>query len=100
MGGAGTMNASQLYLDPQGVTGTVAASVTGGAAATLTLTLPSDSAFTTLTGATTVTVYQQPKTVVTGNASIPSGSSVHAFGLLFYDGGQWKMVAQRIGANS
>ncbi|MFP5235385.1 MAG: DUF5666 domain-containing protein [Acidobacteriota bacterium] len=100
MGGAGTMNATQLYLAPQGVTGTVATSVTGGGAATLTLTLPSDSAFTTLTGATTVTVYQQSKTIVTGNASIPSGSSIHAFGLLFFDGGEWKMIAQRIGLNS
>lgn len=102
MGGggmAGTINASQVYLEPQGVTGMVGTAVTGGGAATLTLTLPSDSAFTTLTGATSVTVYQQSKTIIGGNASIPSGSSVHAFGLLFFDGGQWKMVAERIGLN-
>jgi hypothetical protein len=102
MGGAGmagTMNATQVYLEPQGITGTATVAVTGGAASALTLALPSDSAFTTLTGATTVTVYQQSKTIVTGNASIPSGSSLHAFGLLFFDGGQWKMVAERIGQN-
>jgi hypothetical protein len=66
----------------------------------VTLTLPSDSAFTTLTGATSVTIYQQAKTTVTNGTSIPSGTSVHAFGLLFFDGGQWKMVAERMGSNS
>ena len=103
MGGAGmagTINATQLYLEPQGLTGTVATAISGGAAATVPLTLPSDSAFTTLTGATSVTIYQQAKTTVTNGTSIPSGTSVHAFGLLFFDGGQWKMVAERIGSNS
>jgi len=64
-----------------------------------TLTLPSDCAFTTLTGATSVTVYQQSKTMMSGTSPIASGTAMHAFGLLFYDGGQWKMVASRIGAN-
>lgn len=62
------------------------------------LTLPSDSAFTTMTGATSVTVYQQTGTTVAGASPIASGSTVHAFGLLFFDGGKWKMVASRIGA--
>ena len=102
MGGssmAGTMTASNLELEPQGLSGTVATTITSGAAASFTLTLPSDSAFTTLTGATTVTVYQQAGTTIAGGSSIASGSTMHAFGLLFFDGGQWKMVASRMGSN-
>ena len=100
MGGASsTINASELLLMPQGLTGANDAAISGGATTSFILTLPLDSAFATLTGATTVTVFQQTKTTVTGTSPIASGASVHAFGLLFNDGGQWKMVATRIGAN-
>lgn len=102
MGGsplAGTITASEVLLEPQGLTGTSAAAISTSATTSFTLTLPSDSAFKTLTGATSVTIFQQPQTTVTGTAPIASGSSVHAFGLLFFDAGQWKMVASRIGAN-
>jgi hypothetical protein len=102
MGGsplAGTITASEVLLEPQGLTGTSAAAISSSATTSFTLTLPSDSAFKTLTGATSVTIFQQPQTTVTGSAPIASGSSVHAFGLLFFDAGQWKMVASRIGAN-
>ena len=102
MGGssmAGTMTASNLELEPQGLSGTVATTITSGATTSFALTLPSDSAFTTLTGATTVTVYQQTGTTIAGGSSIASGSTMHAFGLLFFDGGQWKMVASRMGSN-
>ncbi len=102
MGGgsmAGTMTASNLELEPQGLSGTVATTITSGAATSFALALPSDSAFTTLTGATTVKVYQQTGTTISGGSSIASGSTMHAFGLLFFDGGQWKMVASRMGSN-
>lgn len=102
MGGnplAGTITASEVLLVPQGLTGTSTAAISSSATTSFTLTLPSDSAFTTLTGATSLTIFQQPQTTVTGTAPIASGSSVHAFGLLFFDAGQWKMVASRIGAN-
>ena len=102
MGGsplAGTITASEVLLEPQGLTGTSVAAISSSATTSFTLTLPSDSAFTTLTGATSVTIFQQPQTTVTGTSPIASGSSVHAFGLLFFDAGQWKMVASRIGAN-
>jgi hypothetical protein len=101
MGGgsmAGTMTASNLELEPQGLSGTVAAAISSGSATNFMLTLPSDSAFTTMTGATSVTVYQQTGTTVAGTSPIASGSTVHAFGLLFFDGGTWKMVASRMGA--
>ena len=102
MGGgsmAGTITATSVELEPQGVSGTIAAAITSGAQTSFRLTLPSGCAFTTLTGATSVTIYQQPKTVMTSGSTIASGSTVHAFGLLFFDGGQWKMVASRLGAN-
>ena len=102
MGGsplAGTITASEVLLEPQGLTGMSAAAISSSATTSFTLALPSDSAFTTLTGATSVTIFQQPQTTVTGSAPIASGSSVHVFGLLFFDAGQWKMVASRIGAN-
>lgn len=102
MGGssmAGTMTASQLELEPQGLSGTASAAISSGATTNFTLNLPSQCAFTTLTGATSVTIFQQPKTNIVGSSSFASGTSVHAFGLLFFDGGQWKMVASRIGAN-
>ena len=101
MGGtllAGTITASQIALEPRGLSGTVAAAITSGSTTTFTLTLPSDSAFKTMTGAGSVTVFQQSKTTVSGTSPIASGSTVHAFGLLFYDAGQWKMVSSRMGS--
>ena len=102
MGGtamAGTITATELALQPQGLTGTIATAVSSGTSSSFTLTLPSDCAFTTLTGATSVMVYQQNDTTVAGTSPIASGTAVHVFGLLFNDGGQWKMVAARIGSN-
>ena len=102
MGGSpmgGTITASEMALEPQGISGAASASITSGATTSFTLALPSDCAFTSLTGAASVTVFQQTATTVAGTSPIASGTSVHAFGLLFFDGGQWKMVAARIGAN-
>lgn len=102
MGGssmAGTITASEVELEPQGLSGTAGAAISSGATTSFTLNLPSGCAFTTLTGATSVTIYQQPQTTVVGTSPIASGSSMHAFGLLFFDAGQWKMVASRMGAN-
>lgn len=102
MGGsmmAGTITALKVALMPQGITGTASSSLTSGAATNFTMTMPSDSAFASLTGATSVTVYQQASTIMEGGSTIASGTAMHAFGLLFFDGGQWKMVAMRMGAN-
>lgn len=100
MGGgmmSGTISASSVYLEPQGLSGAVSAAVTSGSTTSFSLTLPTDCAFTSLTGVKAVTVYQQTGTLV-GGSPIQSGASAHIFGLLFYDGGQWKMVAARIAA--
>lgn len=95
---SGTISASSVYLEPQGLSGTLSVAVTSGSTTSFSLTLPTDCAFTSLTGAKTITVYQQTSTVV-GSSPIQSGASAHVFGLLFYDGGQWKMVATRIAAS-
>lgn len=100
MGGgmmAGTITASEVDLEQQGLSGTVAAATSSGARTTLTLTLPSDSAFRILTGASSVIVCQQPGTMIPASP-IAAGATVHAYGLLFLDAGQWKMVASRIAA--
>lgn len=102
MGGttmAGTINATKVELEPQGLSGTVATPLASGAQNSFTLTLPTPCAFTSLTGATSVTVYQQAKTVISTGSSIAAGATVHVNGLLFLDGGQWKMVAARMGSN-
>lgn len=96
---AGTITATTLELEPQGLTGTVATAIQSGTSGSFTLTLPANCAFTTLTGASGVTVYQHTDTRLAGGAAIASGATVHVFGLLFYDGGQWKMVASRMGAS-
>ena len=102
MGGgnmAGTITATGVELEPQGISGTVATAITSGGQTSFTMALPTGCAFYTLTGATSVTIYQQPKTVISTGSSIASGSTVHAFGLMFFDNGQWKMVASRLGSN-
>ena len=100
-GGAmdGTITADEVALEPQGLTGTASVPISSGSPSSFKLMLSLQCAFTTLTHATSVTVYQQSKTFMSGTSPIASGTAMHAFGLLFYDGSQWKMVAARIGAN-
>jgi hypothetical protein len=95
MMGGGTINASEMDLEQQGLSGTVSG-YSGSAPTAFTLTLPSDSAFTSLTASTTVTVFQQPGTELPGMTSLTNGSTVHVRGLLFFDAGTYKLVAGRI----
>lgn len=96
MMGGGTIDASEIDLEQQGLSGTVSGYTGSGAPTTFMLTLPADSAFTTLTNATAVTVFQQPGTELWGMTAIANGSTVHARGLLFLDVGTYKLVASRI----
>lgn len=100
MGGnpmAGTIASTGVTLEPQGLSGVLATAITSVSRTSFMLALPSDCAFTTLTGATSITVYQQPGTIISGTLPIAGGATVHVFGLLSMDAGQWKMVAARIG---
>src|SRR5579885_1042121 len=92
----GTITASQIELEQQGFSGTVAAYSSSGASASFTLNLAPDSAFATLTGATAITVYQQSGTRLRGLSSVGNGATVHVRGLLFSDSGAYKLVATRI----
>ena len=80
------LNAQQVELEQQGLFGIVS----GINNNTFTLNLPPDSAFATLTKTTTLTVFQQPGTVVKG--TLASGSSVLVRGLVVNDG-TYKIIA-------
>lgn len=96
MMGGGTITATNLRLEQQGLGGTVSAYSSNGSQATFTLTLAPDSAFATLTGATTLTVFQQAGTELRGISAVTNGSMVHVRGLLFFDAGTCKLVPSRI----
>jgi len=96
MPGGGTVAASAIELEQQGLRGTVASYASSGSQASFTLTLAADSAFARLTGATAVTVHQQGGTQLRGVASMTNGSTVQVRGLLFVDGAAYRLVASRI----
>ncbi len=99
MGGgmmAGTVNASAASLEQQGFSGMVSNYTPNGSTATFTLTLPPDCGFATITGTSTVTVYQLSSTGMFGMNVVTNGSTVHVRGLLFQDAGSWKLAASRI----
>lgn len=95
MGGT-TLTATSIQLGEQALRGTVGNYSRRGQQASFTLTLPADSAFATLTGSAAVTVYQQPATQLRALSTIANGNSVIVRGLLFFDGGSFKFVADRI----
>jgi Domain of unknown function (DUF5666) len=92
----GTINASQVRLQEQGIHGVVSNYSENGTQATFTLTLPSDSAFATLTGISTITVYKQSGTQLYNVSAIADGDQLCVRGLLFNDSGTYKLVASRI----
>jgi hypothetical protein len=90
----GSMTAAGFELEPQGLSGSVA-NASGNAFA---LNLPSDSAFTLLTGAVSVPVYQTAQTEMKGLTAIANGQNVAVYGYLFYNSGSYNFVALRIAA--
>lgn len=99
MGGGGmmgSMNASECDLIQQGFTGTVFNYSSSGGQASFTMTLSSDSYFAMMTGTDAVTVYQQPGTELYGLTNIANGQTVEVRGLVFNDGGVYRIVASRI----
>ena len=104
-GNAGSMTASAVRLEEQGFLGTGTTDgdvpITPGDASTFTLNLSSDSAFTHLTGASEITVYQLTSTRLYEDTAIDSGATLRVHGLLFWDAdsAEWKLVASTIAAN-
>jgi len=93
-----TATATSVDLIPQTVGGTVSAITTSGNYTVYTLTLASGDAFTSLSGASTVTVYTSTATagpvVSTNNSPIKVSSQVRFNGLIFNTGsGTFSMVA-------
>lgn len=93
-----TATAADVYLVPQTLGGIVSAISTVGSYTAYTLTLPSGSAFTALSGASTITVYTSTATAPPPNATAPPaiavGSTVRFNGLVFSLGsGSFAMVA-------
>ncbi len=93
--GPQSMNANAITLEQQSMRGAVAG-YTGGVPASFMLTLPAGSAFASLTGVASITVYQQPDTLLRGVTSVSDGASVQVRGLLFFDAGTYKLVATQI----
>ena len=104
-GNSASMTASAIRLEEQGFLGTGTTDgnvpITPGDVSTFTLTLSSDSAFTHLTGASTITIYQLASTHLYNNTAIDSGKTLRVHGLLFWDvnSGSWKLVASTIAAS-
>ena len=96
MTGGGTLASSSIRLGVQGIQGVVSGYTLDGSQASFTLTVPADSAFAKLTGATSVTVYQRAATELRGASSVANGTSVQVRGLLFLDAGVFRLVAGRI----
>lgn len=96
MGGPGSLTASQVRLEQQGLHGVVSGYATNGSQASFTLTLPADSAFTTLTGATAIQVYKQAGTQLRNLSAVANTHEVMVRGLLFNDAGTYRLVASWI----
>ncbi len=98
-GSVGTITASDVRLQEQGFRGTTDVTITPGSSGSFVLTLLPGCAFTTLTGATTIQVYQQTATNVESATAIPAGTTLRVHGLLFQNAGQWVFVASTIAAS-
>ena len=96
----GELTATTVRLREQGFRGTATVDINPGVVTSFTLTLPADCAFTKLTGASTIKVYQQPGTNVEDNTAITAGTTLRVHGLLFFSGGQWRLVASTISSTT
>jgi hypothetical protein len=85
--------AADVYLTPQTIDGSVTATSTNGSYDVYTLSLTSGSAFTALSGASTVVVYASSATAAMSSSTITVGSQVRFNGLIFNDSGTFRMVA-------
>ena len=91
-----TITASSVYLREQGFRGTTDVAITPGASGTFTLTLLADCAFSKLTGATSLLIYQQTGTNVMNETEIAAGATLRIHGLLLKNAGQWTVIASTI----
>lgn len=95
----GTITAANVRLHEQGFRGTADVAISPGASGSFILTLMPDCAFTALTGAKTIRVYQQTGTNVVDMTTIPIGTTLRVHGLLFNNGGEWSLIASTISSS-
>jgi hypothetical protein len=93
---ATSVTADRVKLQEQALSGTITNTSAVPSATQLTLSLPSDSYLTRLTGATTINVYQTASTTVDPSLAIATGLTIRARGLLFWDGATYQLVASAI----
>lgn len=93
----GTISSSTgITLEEQGLRGIVADYSAAGNQGKFTLTLASDSLFATLTGKTSIAVYQQASTELWGSKPPANGVTVEVHGLLFVNSGTYSLIASHI----
>ena len=86
--------AASVMLAPQTVDGVVASVTASGGFEVVTVTLPTQSALASLSGATSVVVYINASTQLMNAAAVPAvGSNIRFNGLLFNDSGTLRMLA-------
>jgi hypothetical protein len=97
MNGTGLV-AEKVRLEQQALVGKVSGlgAETSSGPVTFTLTVPSDSAFATLSGQTTVTVFWQPGTDLKNLTGVNDGDTIRVRGLVFSSGTSFNMIARRI----
>lgn len=94
---ANSTSAATVHLKQEALVGNVSSLAAPAAPSTFTLTVPSDSAFAMVSGATTVTVYWQPGTDVSNlTQGLKSGQTVRVRGLVFFTGTGFNLIARRI----
>jgi hypothetical protein len=92
---ATSITARRLKLGIQAIDGTISNLVPNGTRSTFTLNLAPGSVLATLTGQTSITVFQQPGTEVK-NVTVANGNAARVRGTLFFTGTAYNLVAQRI----
>ena len=95
----GTITASTVRLREQGFRGTTDVAINPGTSSTFVLTLMPECAFTSLTGATQITVYQLTSTNVESQTAIAAGATLRVHGLLFKNAGHWVLIASTIASS-
>lgn len=93
---ATAVTAARIRLERQSVTGQITNIVSNSTQAVFDITPGADSAYTLLTGQSTLRVVKQGTTELRNGVSVTIGSVVRARGLMFNNGGSFVLVADRL----
>ena len=92
------ISAEKVRLQQQALVGTVSGLIgsTSSGPTTLNLNLPADSAFSILSGVSTINVLWQPGTDLHGLSAVNNGDLIRVRGLVFFNGSTATIIARRI----